>query len=275
MIKKILIGIGVLAIAVAGGLYLLASNLDSIIKAAIEDGGSMVTGVSVRLDKSNIDLANKRGALIGLSVANPGNFKTPYAFNFGAIGLELGDGSTGSLLVIDKVVIDKPEITYEIGKTGSNVDAIQKNVERFISSKSGSAGGSTGSGTSGASSSNDSGPKIIINDLYIRGGKINVSASLMQGKTITTSLPEIHLKDIGKKSNGATAGEIADQLIAAISKHAGGAVGALDLSKIGLKNIGDVGKKVTDTIKNVGGSGAGAIEEGIKDVGKALGGIFK
>ncbi|MCK5166582.1 MAG: hypothetical protein KAQ66_04660, partial [Rhodospirillaceae bacterium] len=83
------------------------------------------------------------------------------------------------------------------------------------------------------------------------------------------------LKDIGKKSGGADAGQVADQLIAAISKHAGSAVGALDLSKIGIKDIGAIGKSATDAAKKVGTGGAGAIESGIKGVGDALGGIFK
>ncbi|MCK5167155.1 MAG: hypothetical protein KAQ66_07535, partial [Rhodospirillaceae bacterium] len=255
------------------GLYLLASNINSIVKTAVEEGGSRVTGVQVRLDKSNIDLTNQRGALIGLSVTNPGEFKTPYAFNFEAIGLELGQGSTRSLLVIDKIIIDKPEITYEIGKAGSNIDAIQKNVDRFIAVTSGSK--SKSASTENKSSPSGNGIKMIINDLYIRGGKINVSASLMQGKTITTKLPEIHLKNIGKKSGGADAGQVAELLIAAISKHAGGAVGALDLSKIGIKDIGAITKGAADTVKDVGTSGAGAIESGIKGVGDALGGIFK
>ena len=267
MIKKIFISFGVLAVLAASGLYLLASNINSIVKTAVEEGGTMVTGVSVKLDKSNIDLTNQRGALMGLSVANPSGFNTSYAFNFGAIGLDLGEGSTASVLVIDKVVIDKPEITYEIGSSESNIDAIQKNIDRFVSV--------AGNDSPSSSPSDGKGIKMIIKDLYIRDGKINVSASLMQGKTITTNLPEIHLKDIGKKSGGASAGQVAEQLIAAISKNAGGAVGALDLSKIGIKDLGAITKGATDTLKNVGSSGAGTIEGGIKDVGKAIGGIFK
>ena len=274
MVKKILIGVGVLAIVAAGGLYLLASNINSIVKAAVEEGGSVVTGVTVRLDKSNIDLTNQRGALIGLSVGNTADFNTPYAFNFGAIGLDLGEGSTSSVLVIDKIVIDKPNITYEIGKFGSNIDAIQKNIDRFVSTPSKAPSGSSPATNKTQSSSSD-GIKMIIKNLYIRGGKINVSASLMQGKTVTTKLPEIHLKDIGKKSGGASAGEVAEQLIGAISKHAGGAVGALDLSIIGIKDIDAITKGTASTIGNVGSGAAGAIEGGIKDVGKALGGIFK
>ncbi|MDH3335685.1 MAG: hypothetical protein OEL50_03480, partial [Rhodospirillaceae bacterium] len=215
MVKKILIGFGVLAIVAASGLYLLASNINSIVKTAVEEGGSMVAGVAVRLDKSNIDLTNQRGALMGLSVANPSGFNTSYAFNFAAIGLELGEGSTSSVLVIDKIVIDKPDITYEIGKLGSNVDAIQKNVDRFVSANDKT---SSGTGASAEKPQSSGAIKMIIKNLYIRDGKINVSASLMQGKTITTNLPEIHLKDIGKKSGGATAGEVAEQLIGAISK---------------------------------------------------------
>ncbi len=284
MLKKLFITIGVLAVVVVVSVYMLTSNINSIVKTAIEEGGSRVTGVQVRLDKSNIDLANARGALFGLSVANPAGFNTARAIKFGAIGLELGSGSTTRLLVIDKVVIDGPEITYEIGITGSNIDAIQDHIDEYTSLPS-LPGEKIASlplpGVSDdISSSNDSiGPKLWIKDLYINNAKLNVSASLMQGKTLSTTLPDIHLEDIGEQGGGAGVGEVADEIMAAISKHAGSAAGSLDLGQLGLsdwgKNLEGVTKGATDTLEKAGSGATDALGSGLKDAGDTLKGIFK
>ena len=279
MIKKIVISLGVLVVLVVVGLYALTSNLDSIVKAAVEEGGSRVTQVQVQLDRASIDITNARGGLFGLTVANPPGFKTQRALKFGAIGLELGSGSTTSLLIIDKVVIDNPEITYEIGAKSTNVDVLKKNIDGFIAStpKAAQSGGSSSSGT-GASGQDSAAPKLIIRDLYINGGKVNVSASLMLGKTLTAKLDDIHLKDIGKKSGGATAGEVAVQIVNAISKNANEAAGALDLGQIGISNldaiIGGGSGGAVSTLKSVGSGAKAVIEKGAGAIGGAIKGLL-
>jgi hypothetical protein len=58
----------------------LLSNLDSIIKTAVEEVGSEATQANVTLSEVNI-LANEgKAALRGLSVSNPAGFETPSAF---------------------------------------------------------------------------------------------------------------------------------------------------------------------------------------------------
>jgi len=66
-------------------------------------------------------------------------------------------------------------------------------------------------------------------DLVIRGGKVAVSAKLLQGQELGADLPEIELRDIGKDKGGATPAEVVEQVIASLSKGVGGAIGALDL----------------------------------------------
>ncbi len=55
------------------------------------------------------------------------------------------------------------------------------------------------------------GKKLIVERLNIRNGKVKVSATELEGKTASAALPDIRLTDIGKKSGGATAGELADR----------------------------------------------------------------
>ena len=71
----------------------------------------------------------------------------------------------------------------------------------------------------------------------MRDGKIGVGADFLQGKAMNADLSTIHLKDIGKESNSATAAEVADQLMSEISKIATKVV-----SSLGVGNMMDAAK---------------------------------
>ena len=118
----------------------------------------------------------------------------------------------------------------------------------------------------------------MINHLYINGAKVNISASLMLGKTLTTKLGDIHLRDIGKKSGGATPGEVAEQIISAISKSASKAAGQLDLSQIGITSLEVLGggaKTTLETVgKTVGGGAKDVLDKGVGAIGGALKGLL-
>jgi hypothetical protein len=266
MMKKLAIGLGLIVVVVAVGIYYLAQNAGKIVETVIEEQGTRVTQVDVALDSVDISLADLKAGLRGLTVANPSGFKTPRAVNLGEISVKLGKDWSPSLIVVEEVMVRNPEVTYEISAGGSNIAAIQKNVEDFMRVVSG--------GKSGAPASGDdaSATKVIINDLYINGGKVNVSSTLLQGKVLPTPLPNIHLSDIGKNSGGASPAEIIDQVIAAITQSAGGAASALDLSQLGLSDISGTAaemgkaardaaeKAAQDTLQGVGGATGGAVE---------------
>src|SRR3546814_20473437 len=70
-------------------------------------------------------------------------------------------------VVIKQVLIEQPAITYEYGAAGSNLQAIQKNVQAYAA---GFGGGSGGKADSSASTGGDKGSekKVVIQDLVIR-----------------------------------------------------------------------------------------------------------
>jgi uncharacterized protein involved in outer membrane biogenesis len=225
MKKGLLIGGGVLIVVIAVGVYWFASNLDSLIKTAIETYGSEITKTEVTLDKVEISPTSGAGSLSGLKMGNPAGFKSDSAFNLGQVSVALDTSSLGSdTIVIKEIVIAAPAVTYEIGANGSNIDAIRKNVESYT--------GAAGSGGSSSGGANEGEIKMVIENLYIRDGKVNVSATALGGKSLGAPLPTIHLKDIGKDSGGATPGEVADKVIKAVSKGATKAVGTLNLDKV-------------------------------------------
>lgn len=272
--KKVLIGLAVIAVIVAGGLYFIWSNLGSIIKTAVEEAGSEVTQVSVTLNNVDVDkLTDGQAAIRGLTVGNPSGFQTDSAFKLGEVSVKVDPATvTSDVIVIKEVVIAAPEVTYEFGSGGSNIGTIQKNVEKTA------GGSSSGGGGSGSSSGGDDsgGPKLIIENVYVRDGKVNVSADFLKGQKTGASLPNIHLKDIGKeggKSTGASPAEVAQKVVAAISKAATGAVGNLNIGAIKDalgKELGGAAAGIQKSLEKGGDAGkmlkegAGEAEKGLK-----------
>ncbi|MEK9627441.1 MAG: hypothetical protein VW455_00315 [Nitrospinota bacterium] len=138
--KKFIIVGGLVVIKGVMLSFLLFSSLDSVITEAVEHFGSEITQTEVTLDKTVIATTGK-GALHGLKVGNPKPFKTPSAFQFSEVSLELDLPSvTKDTVIIKEIVIAGPEITYEVGSGGSNIDAIKKNVDSFSGSSSSGGG---------------------------------------------------------------------------------------------------------------------------------------
>jgi hypothetical protein len=269
--KKILIGLAVIVVIVLGGLFYLWSNLGSLIKTAVEEAGSRVTQVKVTLKEA--DTSNLTGgamALRGLVVGNPSGFKTDSAFQLGEVSVKVDPSTvTSDTIIVKEVVIAAPQITYEFGSGGSNIGTIQKNVETLT--------GGSGGGSSSDGSSSGGGKKVVIENLYVRDGKVEVSADFLQGQKTGTSLPTIHLKDIGKSKGGASPAEVAEQVIAAISKSATSAVGKLDVGAIKDALGKELGAKMGDvqkTLEQGTGGATDALKKGTGDAEKTVKGLF-
>jgi hypothetical protein len=269
--KKILIGLAVIVVIVLGGLFYLWSNLGSLIKTAVEEAGSRVTQVKVTLKEADTgNLTSGAMALRGLVVGNPSGFKTDSAFQLGEISVKVDPSTvTSDTIVVKEVIIGAPQVTYEFGSGGSNIGTIQKNVEKLT--------GGGGSSSGGSSSDSSGGKKVVIENLYVRDGKVEVSADFLQGKKTGTSLPTIHLKDIGKSKGGASPAEVAEQVIAAISKSATSAVGKLDVGAIKDALGKELGAKMGDvqkTLEQSTGGATDALKKGSGDAEKTLKGLF-
>lgn len=275
--KKVLIGLAVLVVIVAGGLYFVWSNLGSIIKTAVEETGSKVTQVSVTLDAVDVDkLTDGQAGIRGLTVGNPSGFNTDSALKLGEVSVKVDPATvTSDVIVVKEVVIAAPQVTYEFGSGGSNIGTIQKNVEKAAggaSSGGGSGGGSSGSGDSG-------GPKLVIENLYVRDGRVNVSADFLKGQSQGAKLPSLHLKDIGKSggsNTGATPAEVAKKVIAAISAAATQAVGNMNVGAIKDalgKELGGAAAGIQKSLEK-GGDAGKVLKEGAGEAEKGLKKLF-
>ncbi len=273
MLKKLIIGFAILIVLFAGSMYYVSQNAGKMVAGIIENQGSRVTQVTVRVKGVDINLTDLKAAIRGVSIANPPGFKTARAIGLDKVSVKLSKNWSSRTVVIDKVLVNAPNITYEIGPNGSNIAAIQENVETFIkgdnATPSPNAAAPTTAPTTTTAKKNGAEAKVLIKDLYIRNGKINVSASLLPNKSLSVALPTIHLRNIGKATGGASPAEVIDLIVRAVSKASEKAAGSLDLSQLGLSGIsgrtvkdvlngalqnrGDIGKTAKDTLNKVKG----------------------
>lgn len=250
--KRLGIGLIILIILIAGAVYVLLSNLNAIVEASIEKYGSEATQASVTLDKVDLALVEGKGALSGLRVGNPKGFATPAALVLGQVAIKLDTASVAGNgpIVVHEIVIDRPEITYEVKGGTNNLDTLRKNVTDYAARMDG--------GAASASAESSEGRKLIIENLYVRNGQIAISHTALQGQSLAVPLPTIHLTGIGRGSDGATPAEVAQKVVGAITASASKVSAEALVAKLGA-----VGEMVT-----------GGAESGVSSASKALKGLF-
>jgi hypothetical protein len=271
--KKLLIGAGVLVVVAAVGIFVLVSNLDSVIKQAIETVGPKVTQADVTVEEVTLDLADGAAEIRGLHLGNPAGFQTKRAMNLGLVSVRIDtDTVTSDEIVIHEVVIDAPQMTYEVGDPRSNFQRLQQNVEDFIARNAGGTGES-GGGQESETADGSAQPKLIIENLYVRNAEVGVSAPFLQGRDVGTRIPEIHLTGIGQGSGGATPAEVAALALDAITERVIGAVGKLDLKGMMDGAAGALREGAEGALKD--GDAGKAVEDAGKAVEEGLGGALK
>jgi hypothetical protein len=201
----ILAGVALLVLAIGGGAWWLYASRDALIKRAIEHYGPELTGVKVSVKSVKLEPLDGRGAILGLEIGNPPGFSTPRALTLGEIRLALDPGTlTSEVVHIKEISLEAPNITYERGAKGDNLSAIQKQIESRAASSRGSTGGKP------------AGPerKFIVDRLQVRNAKVNY------GGAVTLGMPDLQLRDLGKKTNGATAAEISREVWSELTRMA-------------------------------------------------------
>ena len=219
------LGISVAAlvvIAIAVGVYIW-SSLDTLVEAAIEKYGSQVTQTRVEVAGVKLALTSGEGAIQGIQIGNPAGFSRKHIFTLGNVSVAVDPKTvTDDVVVIDKIIIQAPQIFYEINNKGqSNIDALKKNVQQATSS----------TGKAQAEGSDAKEAKLIIRKLIIEKGKIDARIAALGDKDMSANLPRIELTDIGKKSGGATPADVAEKVASVLVEKVGPAVADLGVEQ--------------------------------------------
>jgi hypothetical protein len=210
MKKLIFIGLGAIVIIVAVVVFVGLSNLGPIIKKAVNTYGPKITKTELHVADVGVSILSTEAKISDFFLGNPKGFKTPSAAKVSAIYVNVDEKSlTKNPIIIDRIEVNSPEINYEKKGKVDNFQSILNNVNKVTASEK-----------SSKKSSQDQGPgkKLIIRDFIITDGKVNVALTIygLGEKEINVPLPDIHLKDIGKEKNGASAAEVSKQIFDAL-----------------------------------------------------------
>ncbi len=265
MKKKFIIIIAAVIVVLAGLLITLFSNLGSLIKTAINTYGPEITKTEVRVADVSLSLFSARAEIKGFYLGNPGAFKSNKAFAVESIYMDVDEKSLASdPIIIEKIEVVAPEITYEkLGKT-DNFKTILNNIKKA---------GETEKNKKSDPDKKGEAKKIIIRDLVIRDGNITLVTPLLAGKEITTALPDIHLKGIGEQKGGLAPAAVANEIIAVLYENvmSPGITKALDeqIQKLG-GVLGETQKEVTKQTSAV----VKDAEKTVEALGDRMKGIF-
>lgn len=226
-------------LAVGAGVYLVMFS-GNLLKTGIETYGPEFLGADVGVDAVDLSLTEGAGEIRGLRIGNPQGFEGPDAMRLGKIKLVLDtDNISEELVVLKQVEIDGAEIAAIAKGKATNLEQLMDNVVA----------------AAGIEETDDSSSEmlLIIDRLDFTNVKTSVSSDVLGD--VSLDIPDIHLKDIGRASNGATAAEVTKQLLEPIYKSVSRELIAqgLNLDVDGLKsNIKDsIGKKIGGGLKGL------------------------
>ena len=258
--KKILlflvVGLLVVIVAVLVGVGLF---IGPIIKGGVETLGPKITQVPIKLDAVDVSLLNGSAAIKGLVVGNPEGFKTPEAIKLNRAEVRLDVMSvTSQKVIVRKIHVISPEITFDSGLKGNNISKIMENVNAAAPKNEAAAKNVPAKDDKGASKP---APKIQVDDFLISGAKVHVHLNVPVSKEMTVTLPDIHLTDLGKDKDGITPAELVRVV----------------LSHVNISTLKAVTEAVTSSGKLIEGLGKGVTKEAtgkVKSVVDSVGGLF-
>jgi len=263
--KKIAMVVAGLAVLVVGGLVFVWSNLDGIVKDSIQTYGSQAVQTKVSVADVKLELEAGKASISGLTVANPAGFSDPNIFELGNIITKIDISSIRqNPIIIDEIIISAPVVVYEINKSGlSNVDVLKKQLG--LGAKKSSTKASNGNGDA---------LKMIIRKLVVEGSKAKVRIAALGNAKQTVNLPRIVMTDVGKKSGGATAAEVAQILSSKLLGNVKGSVASLGVNKFLGKSADAFTKGAKGALGNVGGAIGSGASGAAGAAGDAVKGLF-
>jgi len=193
--KKLIIFIALLLAIGAGVFWFITSDkLNALIAEQIQVQGQKFTEQLVTVKRVDMQLLHGAGTINGLMLNNPRGYTSTPAFALDEITLDINIESLagvreGKPIVIDAIVINKPEALVEFNETGgSNIqvilDAINKNIPQASASKV-------------PNTSQTDSPKIRVKKFVLAGVALRVDLTKLGNTTHKKTLPDINLVNIG------------------------------------------------------------------------------
>ena len=255
LLMKVLLALVVAVLLLIGALHLW---LGSLIKRGVEQIGPRITQTSVTLRDADIALLSGRVELIDMTVGNPKGFQAPSAFRLHNATVRLDWKSMLSdTVIIEEILIDGPEVTFEGIPTSNNLGMIRDNAKAFAPTQSSENGPAPKRNVQ-----QGSGKKVVIKQFTMTNARANmwVRAGGFETKAQGVTLPDIRLRNIGNESGGASVQEVIATLLTSVVTSATRLITSLD------KPLEKGAQAVGESTKQIGRSAEKAASKALEDV---------
>lgn len=259
IVKRVLIVLVVLVLVVSLGVIFLGGWM---IKTGVNQVGPQVLGVPVTVEDVSFRPLRGYVRLEGLVVDNPEGFQTENLFNMQTLEVDLQVRSLFTDTIrIRRILIESPQITYEVGLRGTNLGAL---IE--------------GMGPADEKDDSEPGKAVVIEELKIVAARARISTPGMGSAAVPVQLATITLNDLGGEGQSTTqiTGQVLKAILGAVGNAALGAGGLVgDGIRAAASGAGMLGGAAMDGAGAAAGAavdGAGAAVGVAADGAKAIGG---
>jgi hypothetical protein len=190
--KKLLLLLAALLVLGGGGVLAFGGPL---LRAGIQKGGTAAFGTETRLESATLSILAGKVGLRELSVANPPGFRSERAIAVGRVALVASVPSFLSDTVeIERIEVESPEVTIDLGEGGTNVGALIENLRRH--SRAGTEEGEAPPPDGGASK------KLHVGLVRVTTPRVTLAQSLVGAASTTIELPGFEMRDLGTGGDG-------------------------------------------------------------------------
>ncbi len=239
MKKVILISGGIIIVLIVVGIIVIGSNIGGIIKKAVNTYGPDITKTELRLGDVNVSIFSGSVKLKDFFLGNPTGFQSPYAMKVNSVSVDIDLGSlTSDTIVINKIEIISPEISYEKSARSDNFQTIMNNVT--------SSSKHENKAKEEPGKKEEAGKKIFIKDFIIKQAKVLVSTPMVK-RSFTTTLPDIHLQNIGGDKGGVPPSEAVQKIVAVLYQK----LTSPEINKLVNENLKSLKKNIESTRKEL------------------------
>lgn len=203
MKRGIIISVTLLVFLFCGAIAYIYSSIGSVIQGAVQDYGSEFTKSPVTIREADFSPTTGDATIYNLVVGNPVGFSPDHAFSFPKIYLQIDPETISQdTMVVKRIKIEAPEITYEITENGDNLRTIRDNILAAVDAEKMQSVGSDYKQEK----------KFIVSDVYISNAVVIVKAAGITGAKVTAVLDDIHLQDIGRDTDGVGPAELIEEI---------------------------------------------------------------
>lgn len=247
------------------------SQLDAIVKTAIQRGGTYATQTTTTVDTVELGVFDGTFAMNGFEIDNPAGFDSEHFLRLNSTSVQINPESIAQqVITVPSVSFDGIDVILDKGNDPSNYNTILNSLKRFESSDT------------KAAPENQGGKKVTIDTLTLNNIDIRVAnmpgVSLLTGD-IAIQIPSIELNDIGK-DDPMTAAEITNLVIKTIltaAVEAGGGIFPADIlgnlanGLTDLSSLSDMGITVLDSAGELVGENLNNVLDGANEAINNLG----